>query len=147
MFRFYQNDHCLPLIVFPILTPISIQLWGADAGCSILKNCDRDAECVDDQCQCLKGFAGDGFFCKKDVIGCNIINNCGRFAVCLLDYEEGGYRCACDRRRVSLINKPCNQSAADVTMEIPVLVRSQSSILSSTSLQMGKTFWEWWVLL
>ena len=33
-------------------------------------------------------------------------------------------------------------SAADVKMEIPVLVRSlKSSILSSTSLQMGKTFW------
>ena len=31
---------------------------------------------------------------------------------------------------------------ADVKMEIPVLVRSlKSSILSSTSLQMGKTFW------
>ena len=32
--------------------------------------------------------------------------------------------------------------AADVKMEIPVLVWSlKSSILSSTSLQMGKTFW------
>ena len=31
---------------------------------------------------------------------------------------------------------------ADVKMEIPVLVRSlKSSILSSTSFQMGKTFW------
>ena len=35
-----------------------------------------------------------------------------------------------------------NLSAADVKMEIPVLVRSlKSSILSSTSFQMGKTFW------
>ena len=35
------------------------------------------------------------------------------------------------------------RSAADVKMEIPVLVRSlKSSILSSTSFQMGKTFWE-----
>ena len=35
-----------------------------------------------------------------------------------------------------------NASAADVKMEIPVLMRSlKSSILSSTSLQMGKTFW------
>ena len=34
-------------------------------------------------------------------------------------------------------------SAADVKMEIPVLVRSlKSSILSSTSFQVGKTFWE-----
>ena len=34
------------------------------------------------------------------------------------------------------------ESAADVQMEIPVLVRSlKSSILSSTSFQMGKTFW------
>ena len=34
------------------------------------------------------------------------------------------------------------ESAADVKMEIPVLVRSlKSSILSSTSFQMGKTFW------
>ena len=33
-------------------------------------------------------------------------------------------------------------SAADVKMEIPVFVRSlKSSILSSTSFQMGKTFW------
>ena len=33
-------------------------------------------------------------------------------------------------------------SAADVKMEIPILIRSlKSSILSSTSLQMGKTFW------
>ena len=33
-------------------------------------------------------------------------------------------------------------SAADIKMEIPVLVRSlKSSILSSTSLQMDKTFW------
>ena len=33
-------------------------------------------------------------------------------------------------------------SAADVKMEIPVLVRSlKSSILSSTSFQMDKTFW------
>ena len=33
-------------------------------------------------------------------------------------------------------------SAADVKMEIPVLVRSlKSSILSSTSFQKGKTFW------
>ena len=33
-------------------------------------------------------------------------------------------------------------SAADVKMEIPVLIRSlKSSILSSTSFQMGKTFW------
>ena len=33
-------------------------------------------------------------------------------------------------------------SAADVKMDIPVLVRSlKSSILSSTSFQMGKTFW------
>ena len=33
-------------------------------------------------------------------------------------------------------------SAADVKMEVPVLVRSlKSSILSSTSFQMGKTFW------
>ena len=33
-------------------------------------------------------------------------------------------------------------SVADVKMEIPVLVRSlKSSILSSTSFQMGKTFW------
>ena len=33
-------------------------------------------------------------------------------------------------------------SAADVKMEIPVLVPSlKSSILSSTSFQMGKTFW------
>ena len=33
-------------------------------------------------------------------------------------------------------------SAADVKMEIPVLVQSlKSSITSSTSLQMGKTFW------
>ena len=33
-------------------------------------------------------------------------------------------------------------SAADVKMEIPVLARSlQSSILSFTSSQMGKTFW------
>ena len=33
-------------------------------------------------------------------------------------------------------------SAADVKLEIPVLVRSlKSSILSSTSFQMGKTFW------
>ena len=32
--------------------------------------------------------------------------------------------------------------AADVKMEIPVLVRSlKSSILSSTRFQMGKTFW------
>ena len=32
--------------------------------------------------------------------------------------------------------------AADVKMEIPVLVRSlKSSILSPTSFQMGKTFW------
>ena len=32
--------------------------------------------------------------------------------------------------------------AADVKMEIPALVRSlKSSILSSTSFQMGKTFW------
>ena len=39
----------------------------------------------------------------------------------------------------------CNtyvNAAADVKMEIPVLVRSlKSSILSSTSFQMGKTFW------
>ena len=34
------------------------------------------------------------------------------------------------------------KSAADVKMEIPVLVRSlKSSILSSTSFQLGKTFW------
>ena len=34
------------------------------------------------------------------------------------------------------------QSAADVKMEIPVLVRLlKSSILSSTSFQMGKTSW------
>ena len=34
------------------------------------------------------------------------------------------------------------RSAADVKMEIPVLVRSlKSSILSSTSFQMGKAFW------
>ena len=34
-------------------------------------------------------------------------------------------------------------SAADVKMEKPVLVRSlKSSVLSSTSLQMGKTIWE-----
>ena len=34
------------------------------------------------------------------------------------------------------------ESAAYVKMEIPVLVRSlKSSILSSTSFQMGKTFW------
>ena len=33
-------------------------------------------------------------------------------------------------------------SAADVKMEIPVLLQSlKSSILSSTSFQMGKTFW------
>ena len=33
-------------------------------------------------------------------------------------------------------------SAADVKIEIPVLVRSlKSSILSSTSFQMGETFW------
>ena len=33
-------------------------------------------------------------------------------------------------------------SAADVKMEIPVLVHSlKSSILSSASFQMGKTFW------
>ena len=33
-------------------------------------------------------------------------------------------------------------SAADVKMEIPVLVRSlKSSILSSTSFQMGQIFW------
>ena len=33
-------------------------------------------------------------------------------------------------------------SVADVKMEIPVLVQSlKSSILSSTSFQMGKTFW------
>ena len=33
-------------------------------------------------------------------------------------------------------------SVADVKMEIPVVVRSlKSSILSSTSFQMGKTFW------
>ena len=33
-------------------------------------------------------------------------------------------------------------SAADVKMEIPVLVLAlKSSILSSTSFQMGKTFW------
>ena len=32
--------------------------------------------------------------------------------------------------------------SADVKMKIPVLVRSlKSSILSSTSFQMGKTFW------
>ena len=38
--------------------------------------------------------------------------------------------------------KMTEQSAADVKMEIPVLVRSlKSSILSSTSFQMGKTFW------
>ena len=35
-----------------------------------------------------------------------------------------------------------SKSAADVKMEIPVLVRSlKSSILSSTSFQMGKIFW------
>ena len=34
-------------------------------------------------------------------------------------------------------------SAADVKMEIPVLVRSlKSSILSLTSFQLGKTFWK-----
>ena len=34
------------------------------------------------------------------------------------------------------------KSAADVKMEIPVLVRSlKSSILSSTSFQMDKNFW------
>ena len=34
------------------------------------------------------------------------------------------------------------QSAADVKLEMPVLVQSlKSSILSSTSFQMGKTFW------
>ena len=34
------------------------------------------------------------------------------------------------------------KSAADVKMEIPVLVPSlKSSILSSTSFQIGKTFW------
>ena len=34
------------------------------------------------------------------------------------------------------------KSAADVKMEIPVLVQSlKSSILSSTGLQVGKTFW------
>ena len=39
-------------------------------------------------------------------------------------------------------------SAADIKMEIPVLVRSlKSSILSSTSFQMGKLSGEWWVLL
>ena len=35
-----------------------------------------------------------------------------------------------------------NLSAADVKMEIPVLIRSlKSSILSSTTFQMGNTFW------
>ena len=39
-------------------------------------------------------------------------------------------------------NKEPKLSAADVKMEIPVLVQSlKSSILSSTSFQMGKTFW------
>ena len=34
------------------------------------------------------------------------------------------------------------ESAADVKIEIPVFVRSlKSSILSSTSFQMGNTFW------
>ena len=38
--------------------------------------------------------------------------------------------------------KPGVYSPADVKMEIPVLVQSlKSSILSSTSFQMGKTFW------
>ena len=36
----------------------------------------------------------------------------------------------------------CRRSAADVKMEIPVLVQSlKSSILGSTSFQMSKTFW------
>ena len=39
-------------------------------------------------------------------------------------------------------NKILTPSTADVKMEIPVLVRTlNSSILSSTSFQMGKTFW------
>ena len=41
-----------------------------------------------------------------------------------------------------LMNIFDNESAADVKMEIPVIVQSvKSSTLSSTNLQMGKAFW------
>ncbi len=84
---------------------------GPDAGCDIKNDCDPShGECVLDDdagggtyeyyCRCADGFSGDGHFCKKDVIGCNIIDNCGAQAECLFDFEERGYRCKCDERRV-----------------------------------------------
>ncbi|XP_059095776.1 nidogen-like [Tigriopus californicus] len=77
---------------------------GPDADCNIKKDCGYQAQCVRNQdgdysCECDKGFKGDGYFCKKDVIGCNIINNCGKYADCLFDFDEGGYRCKCDQNR------------------------------------------------
>ena len=72
-----------------------------------MRDCDANADCVTDSgdkpfCRCKSGFVGDGRdFCKRDVIGCNVIDNCGRFADCAFDHAEGGYRCRCDRSRVS----------------------------------------------
>eukprot|EP00095_Tigriopus_kingsejongensis_P011899 snap_masked-scaffold111_size354240-processed-gene-1.0 protein:Tk11899 transcript:snap_masked-scaffold111_size354240-processed-gene-1.0-mRNA-1 annotation:"hypothetical protein DAPPUDRAFT_314322" len=93
----YLSCECLFLITHPSSTL-------EDAGCDLKENCGHNGECVLDAdgshtCRCLKGFKGDGFFCKKDVIGCNVINNCGKYSECLFDYEDRGYRCRCDERR------------------------------------------------
>ena len=61
------------------------------------------------------------------------------FMLCLCDIEE---RCWMKYIHYRLLDWIAEMSAADVKMEIPVLVRSlKSSILSSTSLRMDKTFW------
>ena len=66
--------------------------------CNEYSNCNENAKCVLNEqgmyeCQCLKGYIGDGYQCSTK--SCDILNNCGENAECIADSTTLQYRCQC----------------------------------------------------
>lgn len=75
----------------------------SSSDCSVVSNCDVNAQCLFDPvvdkfgCQCNYGFEGNGMTCTKVTsrFTCDVANNCHVNAACVLD-ETRNYQCRCN---------------------------------------------------
>lgn len=91
-----------------------------NAPCNLVGNCHEKAGCVLDiatkrfECQCKRGYKGDGYNCEKTIVPCNILNTCDVRAKCTYSLDEKRYLCQCLEGWVGdghscTPNLPCNE--------------------------------------
>lgn len=91
-----------------------------NAPCNLVPNCHEKAGCVLDhatkrfECQCKRGYKGDGHNCEKTIVPCNILNTCDVRAKCTYSLDEKRFLCQCLEGWIGdghscMPNLPCNE--------------------------------------